>query len=191
MMTSMRATVRSLAVLAALAAAGAGAPALAFEPTGEMSFFPQGGVGSTASFDAQTVVGPIVNLTEQDGGGWAGDLDGENIDLALDDGHLTGVNVNLWLRTRAGRTEIEGLFFGLRVHLELDGKRLKGRFGACSLDLARKRPGYYYGDVGCMSGRPQVLPTTAKATLQLSGEAAADRPPLPQFAFALLAILPS
>ncbi len=182
----MRATLLAAAALALVA----GRPAAAFEPTGELMFLPRGGTGSGASFDADMVVGPAVNMVRQEGGGWAGDLDGNDVDLAVTEDHARGANVNLSFARKGGRTQIEGLFFGQRVRIELDAKKLRVRFGACSMELDRKRPGMFTGDVGCVRNR-SILPATARATLRLSGDAAAEAPPMPQFALALLAILPS
>ncbi len=182
----MRATILAAAALALTP----GPPAAAFEPTGEMTFNARGAVGSGASFDEDQVVGPAVNMARQEDGGWAGDLDGNDVELTVTADHAVGANVHLSFMRKGGRIEIEGIVFGRRVRLEVDGKRLHGRFGACSVDLERKRPAFFQGDVGCMRRR-EAFPATAKATLKLSGDAADDSPPFPQFALALLAILPS
>lgn len=179
----------SVKLLCVAAAVLAGVPAAAFEPTGEVVFHARGTIGTSAAYDSDRVVGPVVNMTRQDGGGWAGDLLGENLDLAVTPTKASGPNVNLVFSQKSGRTEIEGLFFGVRLRIEMDKKKLKGRFGTCSLDLARKGTSVFFGDLGCI--RPGAsLPETAKATLELQGDAASDTPPLPQFALALIAALP-
>lgn len=185
--------IRSIpAALAAflLSALPAAAQAPPFEPTGELRFLGHGSIGSSASYDGERLVGPTVNLTRREDGSWAGDLAGQNMDLEVSDRRVTGPNVNLTLSQKGGRTEVEGLFFNQRFRVTLDGKRLRGRFGECSFDLVRKRSGSFHGDFGCL--RPgAAFPTSAKATLSLIGTAADAAPPLPQFALALVAILPS
>jgi hypothetical protein len=130
-----------------------------------------------------------VNLTRRDDGTWAGDLGGRDLDLQGSEGRLTGSNVTLNYSQKDGRTEVEGLFFGTRIRLSLDAKKFKGRVGSCSLDFTRRgQSGIYRGDVGCL--RAARLPNTGKARMELLGEAATPTPPLPQMAFALIAILP-
>ncbi|HUL58539.1 MAG TPA: hypothetical protein VLU43_04655 [Anaeromyxobacteraceae bacterium] len=183
----MRATVLAVGVAALLA----GAPATAFDPTGEMTFRPGVGIAIGASFDDELVVGPGVNMARQEDGAWAGDLAGRNVELEVVPGRLNGANVSLALSENNGLTRIEGLFFGQRVRIQMDGKRFRGRVGACSVDLERKAPGIFIGDIGCVRGSGQEFPTVARATLRLSGVAAENAPPMPQFALGLLAILPS
>ena len=183
----MRATVPAVGLVALLA----GAPATAFEPTGELTFRPGIGMASGASFDDEMVVGPGVNMARQEDGAWVGDVAGRDVELEVSPGKVNGVNVSLSLVEKDGQTLIEGLFFGQRVRIELDAKKLHGRFGACSIDLQRKAPGVFYGDLGCVYGSGAAFPSVAKATLRLSGLAAEKAPPMPQFALGLLAILPS
>lgn len=180
-------TLRTLAVLAALAAAPHAA--LAFEPTGELSFNAGGLAGGGASFDQERVVGPSVNVSRQETGGWAGDLSGSNMELAVSPTRLSGAGVSLALEQRPNALKVEGLFFGQRVRLELDAKKFSGRYGRCSFDLTRKAPGIYRGDVGCL--RTGSFPSTARVVFRLSGQAADETPPMPQLALALLAVLPS
>lgn len=180
-------TLASLSLAALLLALPAGAQEAPFEPTGELRFHASGGVGSGASYDDQRVVGPSVNLTRREDGSWAGDLAGEGVSLDVDAGRATGPNVNLRFAQKQGRSEVEGLVFGRRVRVTLDAKRLQGRVGECSFDLARKGAALR-GDVGCVGGRGG--PASAKATLQLIGDAADENPPLPQLAFALVGALP-
>lgn len=182
-------------ILAAMAALLLGAlPAAAqappFEPTGELRFLGYGSTGTSASFDGERLVGPTVNLTRREDGTWAGDLAGQNMDLEVSERRVRGPNVSLSLTQKAGRTEVEGIFFNQRFRASMDAKRLHGRFGECSFDLARKRGGRFHGNYGCQ--RPGAsFPSSAKATLSLLGTAADEAPPLPQFALALVAILPN
>jgi hypothetical protein len=179
----------SVKLLPAAAALLAALPAAAFDPTGEVLFHIRGSAGTSAAFDGDRLVGPDVNLTRQDGGGWAGDLKGQNLDLDVTPKRVSGPNVNLVFSQKGGRTEIEGLFYGVRVRIAMDRKRLKGRIGSCSLDLGRKAPSLFHGDVGCIR-RGATFPQAGKGALELSGEAANELPPLPQLAFALIAVLP-
>ena len=97
--------------------------------------------------------------------------------------------MNLTFKQKDGKTEVEGLFYGERVRLSVDAKKIKGRYGRCSFDLTRKGPPIYRGDVGCMRQESR-LPTAGKAAIELIGKAAADVPPGPQVGLALVAILP-
>jgi len=177
-------TVLSLAVASLLAR-----PALAFDPSGEILFVARGAPSAGASYDAERLVGATVNMARRDDGGWAGDLGGQSIDLEVSDTRLTGANVDLHVDRSNDKTTVRGTYFGQRISLELGPRTVSGRVGACSLDLTRKRPGYYEGDLGCVA-RGVAMPTVAKATLKLAGDAAAMHPPMPQFALALISVLP-
>ena len=185
----IRSTLAALAALL-LTALPAAAQAPPFEPTGEVRFLGYGSTGTSASFDGERLVGATVNLTRREDGTWAGDLAGQNMDLEVSDRRVSGPNVSLLLSQKDGFTSVEGLFFNQRFRVTLDAKRLRGRFGECSFDLVRKRDGSFRGNFGCL--RPGAsFPSSAKATLSLIGAAAEASPPLPQFALALVAILPS
>jgi hypothetical protein len=187
----MTSPARALAAAALGAAALLAPPAAAqapYEPTGELRLT-GGGVGSGASFDSDRIVGPAVNLTRRDDGSWAGDLAGEDLDLQPTRGGLQAPFVNLKFSSKDGKTRIEGLYFGQRVRFDVDRRKLEGRFGGCSMALQRKGAPVFRGEMGCLVPG-QRLPRTSQVSLELIGEAAADPPPLPQFAFALLAILP-
>jgi hypothetical protein len=181
-------TLRALSALAALICAPA---ALAFDPTGAISFQTGSGAGGDATFDKERVVGPTVNVSREEGAGWSGDLSGSNMALEVSPTRLRAAGVSLTLERKPGELRIEGLFFGQRVRLELTGKTFTGRYGSCSFDLAvaPKTPGLYRGDVGCM--KRGSLPAVGKASMRLAGDAATSEPPLPQTVLALLAVLPS
>jgi hypothetical protein len=174
-------------LLSALPAAAQETP---FEPTGELRFHGYGSIGTSASYDDGRLVGPTVNLTRREDGTWGGDLGGQNMDLDVTEKRVTGPNVSLSVSQKGGRTDVEGLFLNQRFRVSMDGKRLHGRFGECSFDMARKRGGAFQGDVGCLR-RGASFPASAKATLALIGTAAEAAPPLPQFALALVAVLPN
>jgi hypothetical protein len=190
-MTSPTRTARAAALVlgAALAAAPAAAQDTPFEPTGELRLG-GGGFGNGASFDSERIVGPLVNLTRRDDGSWAGDIAGQDLDLQPVKGGLQAPNVTLKFSSKDGKTRIEGLYFGQRVRIDMDRKKLSGRFGSCSMSLERKGAPVYRGDVGCL-GPGERLPRTGRVNLEVIGEAAAETPPLPHFALALIAVLPS
>jgi hypothetical protein len=181
-------TLRSMTAVAALLAAPG---ALAFDPTGAVSFQVTTGGGGEATFDKERVVGPTVNVSREEGAGWAGDLQGANMALEVSPTRLRAAGVSLTMERKPGELKVEGLFFGQRVRLELTGKAFTGRYGNCSFDLlvTPKKPGHYRGDVGCM--KRGALPASGKASMRLAGDAAADEPPVPQTVLALLAVLPS
>ena len=178
-----------LFVAAALAAAPVVAQETQFEPRGEVRFHASAGLGSGASFDETRIVGPAVNLTRREDGSWAGDIAGEDVSLYGGDTKLRGPNVNLTFKQKNGKTDVEGLFYGNRVRISVDAKKIKGRYGTCSFDLTRRGPPMYRGDVGCMR-QDERLPVAGKAAIELIGEAADEKPPGAQLGLALVAILP-
>jgi hypothetical protein len=186
---SMTRSVRAAAAaLLAVLAPSALAQSPEYEPTGEIRFR-AGGLGGGASFSADRVVGANVNMTRRDDGGWAGDLLGRDLDLHLDSDRLTGPNVNLGFSQKGDAVSIEGLFFGQRVRLQLDLKKAQGRMGGCSLDMKHlKAAPVYRGSFGCMGANAR-FPTSGIADLQFYGDAAAEKPPLPQLTLALVATL--
>jgi hypothetical protein len=178
----------ALVALLAVPALGQEQP---FEATGEIRFVAYGAMGSGASWSAERVVGPAVNMTRREDGGWAGDLLGHDLSLNLDKDRLSGPNVNLLFSQKGGKIAVEGLFYSQRVRISMDAKKLQGRMGECSYDLARTKAGTLFrGDVGCMR-QGQRVPAAGKAGVELFGEAASANPPLPQLAIALVAVLPS
>lgn len=188
-MTRHRSLLAALATIL-LSPLSAAAQQPQFEPTGELRFHGYGSVGSSAAFDGRRVIGPTVNLTLREDGTWGGDLVGQNMDLEVSEKRVSGPNVSLSVSQKGGRTAVEGLFYNQQFRVTMDAKRLHGRFGECSFDLVRKKGGAYQGDVGCLR-RGATFPSASKATLSLIGTAADPAPPMPQFALALVAILPS
>jgi hypothetical protein len=187
-----RTSARLLAALLLLAAGrAAGQDSGPFEATGEVRFRVTGGITTSASYNATRVVGPAVNMTQRDDGTWAGDLLAENLNLHgkadQKSARLEGNSFTVVQRADGKKTEIEGQFKGVRFRATVDPKRVKARFGACSLDLVRKGA-VYRGDVGCMV-EGQTLPQTGNAVLDLMGDAV-DHTPFPQLALALMATLP-
>jgi hypothetical protein len=161
------------------------APALAFEATGEVLT----SNGSSAAFDAEHVVGPVVNLTRQEGGSWTGELLGQGVDLVVTEDRIIGPNVDLRIERKKSTTAVRGHFFGKRYSVEWDAKGLSARVGNCSYDLDRaKTGGAVAGNVGCSTSR-STMPAVGNVMIKLRGEANSLTPPMPQFALALVATL--
>ena len=158
-----------------------------FEPTGEVQLLVSGGVGSSAAWDVNRVVGPSVNMARDERGGWAGSLGSHGTALVVTPTQISGTGVSLRVEQRDGLLRVEGLFFSQRVRVELEPKQLASLLGGCSGELKRVEPGLFSGQIGCLGrgAANQVSP----ATLRLTGQAAGREPPMPQLAFALLAVL--
>lgn len=180
---------RATLALAAAAAALA-TPALAFEPAGELVLNLRGGPSAGASWDADHLVGPTVNLARTYEGGWAGDVRGMNADLTVTPDGIHGADVNLFLTRKGDKVTLRGNFGNQHLTLELTAKSVSGRFGDCSVDLSRRAPGYFQGELGCTQGGD--FPLVMTAILKLAGNAAdPSTAPMPQMALALLSVLPS
>jgi hypothetical protein len=180
---------RTLAVATLLAAPFAGAaqsPTL--QATGEVYFLAWGEVGVGISYGDDRIVGPNVNLTRRDDGGWAGDLLGQNVDLMVTPTRLSAPNFDVHVERKADLLVVRGNVFGRRFSIEMTPKELSGRSGNCSFDLSRRGPGLLRGSVGCADPR-STFPSTGTSTLKLAGDAAQREPSLPQLALALIAAL--
>ncbi len=175
-------------LLVASVAAAAQTPPPIFQPTGEVYFIGVGGVGSGASYTEDRVIGPNVNLTRRDDGGWAGDLLGQNVDITVTPTRLSAPNFDVHIERKGDELAVRGTVFGQRFSMEMTPRELSGRSGNCSFDLSRRQPGVLRGNVGCTDPR-SVFPATATGTLKLSGDAAEREPSLPQLALALIAAL--
>lgn len=174
----MRATLSAALLLVA-------APALAFDATGEVLT----SNGASAAFDAEHVVGPVVNLTRQDGGFWIGELLGQGVELSVTPERINGPNVDLRIEQGKKGMAVRGYFFGKRYAVEWDAKGLTARVGNCSYDLERaKTGGAVAGNVGCSTSR-STMPAVGNVQIKLRGDAGSLTPPMPQFALALVATL--
>ncbi len=161
--------------------------ARAFEPTGEVRLA-AGGRGASAAFDATRVVGPAVNLTQTAGGTWSGDLHGRSVALEVTDRRISAPNVELFVESAGAVTTVRGNLFGRHYSLRYGPKKLTGRAGGCAVDLARTKRGNFAGTTGCTG--PRRLPIVTRTFVRLLGQARDPAPPYPQFALALLAVLP-
>lgn len=182
---------RALAVTILLATPLAGAAqSPPFQATGEIYFLGFGGAGGGASYSDDRIIGPTVNLTRREDGGWAGDLLGQNVDLLVTPTRLSAPNFDVHLERKGDLLIIRGNVFGQHFSVEMTPKALSGRSGNCSFDLARREPGLLRGSIGCMTRRSS-LPSTGSGTLKLAGDAAGREPSLPQLALAFIAVLAS
>ncbi|MFO0585352.1 MAG: hypothetical protein U0229_23985 [Anaeromyxobacter sp.] len=195
----MASPLRALLPASALAALALALPAAAqtatdsnFQATGEVRFRVQGGMSTSASYNGVRVVGPAVNVSRRDDGTWAGDLLAGNLDLHTVEGKdkdlkVEGAGFTLVQRQVKDGHELEGLYNGVRFRATIEAKRVKARFGNCSIDVEKKGT-VYRGDVGCLQ-EGQPLPVTGRAVLDLMGDAL-ERGPFPQLGLALMAVLP-
>jgi hypothetical protein len=186
------------ALLLAAPLAALALPAFAFEPTGEVTFRTRGGMGQGAAFDAQRIAGPGIDLARVEGGAWSGMIEGGHAQLwPTKDGvagdavvsDLPSGKITLHIERSKDGTSIRGLYFSAMVHLEITEKTVSGRIGNCSVDLTRRAPGIFDGDVGCTL-RNQTFPAVSKGSLMLARGAASADAPMPQLALSLLAVLP-
>ena len=142
------------------------APADAYVSTGEVSF-----MGGGASFDANRVVGPRVNLSRRADGSWGGVLMDQPVDLSVSPGRVSGVNLTLAITQGPGGTVITGQWQGRILRFELGPEGALIRTPTRSFTLVRHGPNAF-GPMG---------------ELSLTGEAALPEPPMPQLALALVA----
>jgi len=163
------------------------APGDPFVATGEV-LLEAGGSSSSAAFDAGRVVGPRVNLTRMEGGGWSGQFRQHPVALVVSDTHLAAPNLDLYLERTGDGLAIRGHAFGRRYSLVYGPKGLTGRAGACSVDLKVTPEGPLSGEIGCP--RDGRLPSVSHAALKLQGQAGQPSPPMPQLALALLSVFP-
>jgi hypothetical protein len=168
--------------------AAAAQPAAGYQPNGEVVFRVSGGIATGASYDEARVLGPSVNLEENEGGGWIGDIGGNAVELEVSGDRVTGSAVDLSVKREKGQLAIRGLLLNRRIRLEVSPKKVSGRAGDCSIELKLKNPGLYTGSIGCSRGTE--TPQTARAELRVAGTAADPQPPLPQFVLAMVSVLP-
>jgi len=157
-----------------------------FEPAGEI-IIPG---ASSAAWDGERIVGPRINLTAREGGGWAGDILTQNVDLTVTDTRVTGPNFEIFVESdkEKGKGSVRGNVFGRRFSLEYGAKEFTGRVGACSYDLKRQKVGGWSGQAAC--GQSGTMSNVVRVQIKLLGNADAPAPPMPQFALALVAVMP-
>ena len=130
----------------------------------------------TASFDAVRVRSPLMNISKRTDDSWGGTFDGRAIDVSVDGDNVRGVNLTLTRGdSKPGQMVVTGQFEGRIYRFELDANRALVRTPTASVTY----PGRVIGEQKTMYG--------PAGELALMGEASAEAPPWPQFAFALLA----
>ncbi|GMU60241.1 MAG: hypothetical protein AMXMBFR34_20040 [Myxococcaceae bacterium] len=143
-----------------------------YKPTGEVRMYDRG-----ATFDAVRVRSPYANLSKRTDGSWGGVLVREPVDVTVTDKTVRGVNFVLTREESApGKLIITGQFKGKIYRFEFEENIARIRAPVQSLDFQTRWPidnGVAYGPM---------------KSLQLYGEAAAENPPWPQIAFALVAM---
>jgi hypothetical protein len=164
------AVVSGLLVACQHGSTGAGAPvpekSTAFEPTGTIVF-----MRGSASFDANRVAGPRINVTKRSDGTWAGTLDEQSVDVTLKGNRIVGAFMTLsWEQSSSG-VLITGQWLGRILRFEVTPEQALVRTPNRSLTLSRKAEGEY-GPGG---------------ELRLTGEARMLNPPMPQFGLAMAA----
>ncbi|HME89862.1 MAG TPA: hypothetical protein VKE49_00450 [Myxococcaceae bacterium] len=152
-------------------AAGSGsepsaAKSAGFQPTGAIVF-----ARGSASFDANRVAGPRINVTKRSDGTWAGTLDDQIVDVTVNGNRLVGSFMTMSVEQSSNGVLITGQWLGRILRFQVTPDQVVVRTPNRSLTLNRKGEGEY-GPGG---------------ELRLSGEAALLNPPMPQFALAMAA----
>jgi len=143
-----------------------------YKPTGEVKMYDRG-----VTFDAVRVRSPYANLSKRTDGSWGGVLVRQPVDVTVTDTTVRGVNFVLTREeSTAGRLVITGQFQGKIYRFEFEQDIARIRAPRQSLDFQTRWPipnGIAYGPM---------------KSLSLTGDAAAENPPWPQLAFALVAM---
>ncbi len=144
------------------------------QDTSNKPFTPTGGVvfkGGSASFDDAHVRGPLINASRRSDGDWAGTLNGQPLDVTVKPDRLVGSYLNMKIEQNLTGLVMTGQWMN-RIHrFEVNTDQVMIRLPSASFTLHRSGEGQY-GPAGA---------------LKLTGDAAKQSPPMPQFAFALLA----
>lgn len=142
-----------------------------FVPKGEVRLHDRG-----ASFDDVRVRSPLMNLSKLTDGSWAGTFDGQAIDVSVEGDTIRGVNIMLSrAESSPGKFVVTGQFIGLIYRFELDSDKA----------LVRAPNNSYTLNGRLISENRTVYGPTQELTL--IGQAGAESPPWPQFAFAMIA----
>ncbi len=138
----------------------------AFEPTGTIVF-----MRGSASFDANRVAGPRINVTKRSDGTWAGTLDEQSVDVTVTGNRIVGAFMTLSWEQSSNGVLITGQWLGRILRFQVTPEQVLVRTPNRSLTLNKKAEGEY-GPGG---------------ELRLTGEARVLNPPMPQFGFAMAA----
>lgn|GEM_PF-4439926 len=139
--------------------------------TPEKPFVATGGIASTvgsASFDADAIVGPKINIKKENDTDWRGSIKEQTIDVTDHGELISGVNLHMKIDQQPNHLTITGQLAGRMFRFEVTPDQLKVVTDTRSDTLPRTSPSQY-------------------ASVNLSGDAIdpAKRPE-PQFAFALM-----
>ena len=137
---------------------------LPFNPTGEVFST----IGS-ARFDSDRVIGPNINLEKRADGSWAGRLYENFLDLNEYENRVGGVDLTMQRLPLEKGEAYAGQWQGQFFRIDLGEKGIQVRTATRSFSLPKRARGQY-----------------GQGQLTLTGQAADDAPPFPQFAFALL-----
>lgn len=158
---SRRLVVASISLLLCACATTPSAPPKPFVATGGVN----SRIGS-ASFSADAVMGPKINVRNVDGDDWRGTLLERSIDVSAHPGHLNGVNLTMAIDQEPNHLTVTGQIDGRIFRFELTADKLMVRTPTRSDDLPRTGPNEY----------DQV---------NFTGDAVEGKRPEPQFALAL------
>jgi hypothetical protein len=162
-----------------------------FQPTGIVAVRAMHEVGSTeAVYDAQHVAGKRLELALHTDGRWSGMIHGHHAVLEAGLDTIAGPGFNLQFRRASGVLRIDGAAGGRSFHATLSPASLTGYSdgGWCVFDFLLVGDSTYRGAYACPPSALQYAGHSAE--VRLSGNAAEEDPPFPQFAFALFSAFP-
>ncbi|HVO18649.1 MAG TPA: hypothetical protein VMU15_05300 [Anaeromyxobacter sp.] len=156
-----------------------------FHPTGAIA-----SEGLEAVFDAEHVVGSRVEMSLDSGGSWSGTLLGRPAGIEVGPDRIDGTGCHLEVRHRGDLLRLDGVVAGRNVHVTVSRSGLYGYSdgGACAFDYMPLGGGTYRGVYACPPSGMQL--SSLRGEVRMSGAAAAQDPPIPQFALALVSVLP-
>lgn len=158
----IRTVVASLTFFLASCATAPSAPAKPFVATGAINTR----VGN-ASFSADAVAGPEINIRNVGGNDWRGTLRDQTIDVTVRGNRVTGVNLTVQIEEQPNQLVITGQLAGSMFRFELTPDVFRVRTPTRSDDVPRVAPNAYEG-------------------VTFSGDALEGKRPEPQFALALI-----
>jgi hypothetical protein len=139
-------------------------PGSAFEPLGGVFYR-----GRSATFSADRIVGPEVDLIRRADGSWGGRMHGHTVDVDEYPGRIAGTNLKLSVQQSTQGLILAGLWLEEMVRFEITPQKLTIRTPKYALTLQATGPGTYGQD----------------GLVRLTGGAAQLAPRMPQFALAL------
>jgi hypothetical protein len=147
-----------------------------FVPTGSITTY----MGAGASFNANRVVGPKINVSQRGDGSWGGTIGAsgvgttggaEAIDATFNNGQLVGANIRLNINRAEGQTTITGQWKNRIVRFEVTADEVRVRTDTRSNNFPRVGgPGEYGGRAGVnLVGEAIVAPPTPAFALAMLG----------------------